>query len=193
MKKIILFISCFVMSLGAIQLDSREHNISLKSLPKSIIKHLEPNHSVLFIKSGDLNRDKINDMIVVSKDMQEDNESRVDEFSRGLYLFIGNKSGSYTLVKKNNNVVYGKDSGGIFGDPFERISIKNGYFSIEHHGGSNLQWLVTISFKYDKIDKDWYLYQLIRSNFHTSDPEIVETQVQTADDFGRVSFEEYKN
>jgi hypothetical protein len=148
---------------------------------------------VLFIKSGDLNRDKINDMIVVSKDMQEDNESRVDEFYRELYLFIGNKSGSYTLVKKNNNVVYGKDSGGIFGDPFERISIKKGYFSIEHHGGSNLQWLVTISFKYDKIDKDWYLYQLIRSNFHTSDPEIVETQVQTADDFGRVSFEEYKN
>jgi len=195
MKKTVILCTLLAISLSAkeISLDSREAKISLKSIPPNIRSSILPNHSILMMKSGDLNRDKIDDMVVILKDNAEDNETREEETPRPLYLFLGQKKGGYTLVAKNNRVVLGKDSGGVFGDPLNGVSIKNGYFSIEHYGGSNWRWTQISTFVYNPKYKDWTLHKLGNTSYHTSEPELIEEHIQDVDDFGIVKFEEFKN
>lgn len=73
--------------------------------------------------------------------LKEDNEEETsiideDPVKRPLYILTGQSDQSYKLAAKNDNVVYCVNCGGIMGDPFSGIAIKNGYFSVEHYGGS---------------------------------------------------------
>ncbi len=110
---------------------------------------------------------------------------------RPLYILIGQSDQSYKLTAKNNNVVYCVDCGGMMGDPFMGITIKNGYFSIEHYGGSAWRWTKIVTFKYSKTKKKWFLHKDGGDSFHTSQPEKVETKVKTVKDFGVIQFEKY--
>lgn len=79
----------------------------------------------------------------------------------------------------------------LYCDPFVGATIKNGYFSLEHYGGSAWRWVRTITYKYSKGDHEWFLYKDVSENFHASDPEKIESKINTAKVFGNVSFEEF--
>ena len=150
-------------------------------------------YKVLYTASGDLNLDQYPDMILVLKKDGEETTSNVVDHpeKRPLLILLGQADNTYKLAARNDNAVYCVDCGGMMGDPFMQVVIKNGYFSIEHYGGSTWRWTRIITFKYSSADNYWYLHKDGGDSFHASDPENVTTKVRTTKDFGKVPFDKF--
>lgn len=159
----------------------------------NISEFIPANYSVLDTTSGDLNLDEIKDYILVLKKNGEDTLSNVngDPENRPLLILLGEGNNKLKLAKKNENTVYCFDCGGMMGDPFVGITIKNGYFSVEHYGGSSWRWSRIITYKYSKKDNEWFLHKDGSESFHASEPEVTESNIRTTKDFGQVKFEDF--
>lgn len=139
--------------------------------------------------SGDLNRDTYTDLLLILKRADENDSN--DDLQRPLLVFTGTAQG-LQLAARNDNVVLCKNCGGIWGDPYSRMVIKNGYFSIEHYGGSNWRWTRIITFKYNDTEKTWYLHRDAGVSYNNGDPEGTEEQFTThPEDFGKLKFTAY--
>ena len=108
------------------------------SVPSNLKNFILKGYEVLDITKGDLNRDAYPDAIMVLFKKGERETSDVIEHpeKRPLLILIGQANKSYKLAARSDNAVYCVDCGGQMGDPFTGITIKNGYFSVEHYGGS---------------------------------------------------------
>jgi hypothetical protein len=150
-------------------------------------------YSLLDSASGNLNLDSLDDMILVLKKNGEDSTSDVSEHpeKRPLLILTANNDGSYELAARNDNTVYCVDCGGVMGDPYMDVVIRNGFFSIEHYGGSSWRWTRIITYKYSPADKGWLLFKDGNESFHSSDPGKVERKILTSKDFGKVEFEDF--
>ena len=129
---------------------------------------------------------------MVKKPDEKETSDVVDHpTKRPLLVLIGEGNGKYKLAARNDNVVLCVDCGGVFGDPFEGVSIKNGVFSVEHYGGSSWRWTKIITFKYSAVNKNWLLSRVGSDSYHTSDPNKMKTTIKTDKNFGKVLFEKY--
>ncbi len=180
--------------------NTRDNQIKTETLKQEIdssfselSKFVPKNYSILDTISGDLNLDNINDYILVLNKNGEDTISDVidNPERRPLMILLRDQFNKLRLEKRNDNTVYCINCGGMMGDPFSGISIKNGYFSVEHYGGSAWRWSRIITYKYSKRDKEWYLHKDGSESFHTTEPEKVESQIETIKDFGQVRFEDF--
>lgn len=115
---------------------------------------------------GDLNKDNIDDIAVV---IEGTSEVEDEASNRELLIVFGNKDGTYTLSTKAEKTILKADEGGVWGDPFEGISIDNGSLLISFYGGSNWRWYGNYRFRYQ--DNDWYLIGATIGSFHTSTNE----------------------
>jgi hypothetical protein len=151
------------------------------------------NFSLLDSICGDLNLDEINDYILVLKKNGEDSLSKVvdDPERRPLLILLREKDNKLKLVRRNDNTVSCIDCGGMMGDPFMGITIKNGYFSVEHYGGSAWRWYRIITYKFSKQENEWFLHKVGLESYHASEPEKVESKIRTTKDFGKIKFEEF--
>lgn len=139
--------------------------------------------------SGDLNNDKIKDLVLILKHKQEEDNF---DTTRPLLLLEGNNQGLYRLMAKNDNVVLCKICGGVFGDPFEGITIENGVFTLDFRGGSRRRWTRHISFKLDKKSGQFILYQDIGIDYDGANPEgKIDKKKYNKKDFGRLPFTKY--
>ncbi|UOQ52709.1 hypothetical protein [Hymenobacter cellulosivorans] len=143
------------------------------------------------VSQGDLNRDAFPDQVVVLRLLAADSSMMGDETARPLLLLLGSASGRYTLAARNDQVVLCTGCGGMMGDPFQGITIKNGYFSLEYYGGSAWRWTHVTTFKYDPTGHSWFLHREGGESFHATDPDKVESYSRTTRDFGRVAFTKY--
>ncbi|MBC9912745.1 hypothetical protein [Chitinophaga varians] len=161
--------------------------------PTSLKAFIPKGYEILDTTTGDLNRDAWPDMVMVLRKKGEDSTSDVVEHpeKRPLLVLLGQPDHSYKLAARNDNVVYCVDCGGMMGDPFQGVTIKQGYFSVEHYGGSAWRWTRIITFKYAPEDKNWYLYKDGGDSFHASMPDSVTTKVRTVKDFGKVPLVKY--
>lgn len=151
-----------------------------------------PEHySILDTAAGDLNQDKKDDLILVLKRNGEDTLANTEEPDRPLLILIRDDNNRLQQVRRNDNTVYCISCGGVMGDPYMGIVIRNGYFSVEHYGGSAWRWTRTITYKYIATDREWYLHKDGSESFHASEPEKVTTTVRTAKDFGTIRFEDF--
>lgn len=151
-------------------------------------------YSLLHSATGDLNLDTYPDMLLVLKSEAEDTiESYDKQTPRPLIILLGQQDGTYKLGGRSDHVVLCGGCGGIYGDPYVGLTIKDGYFSAEHYGGSNWRWTRIITFKYNKDDSKWYLHKDGGDSYHISNPDKVETEVKTTKDFGKVLFQDYKH
>ncbi|MFN3405317.1 MAG: hypothetical protein ACK40G_14550 [Cytophagaceae bacterium] len=166
---------------------------TVQGLSGSLMKFVPENYLVLDTATGDLNLDTIPDMILVLKRNDEETTSDVSEnpAKRPLLILIGQADNTFKLAAKNENTVYCIDCGGMMGDPYMSITIKKGYFSVEHHGGSAWRWTRIITYKYSPEDNYWYLHKDGHESFHTGDPEKVTTKILTKKDFGVLKFDEF--
>lgn len=166
-------------------LSANAQEFNLNFIPKG--------YEILHYKKGNLNLDTYDDYIVILKKKDEEYTSDVVKHpeKRPLYILLGQPNKSFKVVAKNDNCVYCIDCGGIMGDPFVGVTIKDGYFSVEHYGGSSWRWTRIITFKYSKSDKDWFLYKDGADSFHASEPEKIETTIKTKKDFGVIPFKKY--
>lgn len=165
----------------------------VKILPENIKSFIPENYAVLDTVSGNLNLDNYNDQIIVLKKIGEEKTSDVvdNPEKRPLLILIGEPNNKYKLATRNDNTVYCIDCGGIMGDPFMGVVIKNGYFSVEHYGGSAWRWSRIITYKYSKEENNWFLHKDGNESFHASDPEKIETTVKTTKDFGKILFKDF--
>jgi hypothetical protein len=165
----------------------------LNNLSKDLSEFLPKNYSILDTASGDLNLDQIQDYILVLSRNGEDTLSSVVEHheKRPLLILLGDQSNKLQLARRNDNTVYCFDCGGVMGDPYVGITIKNGYFSVEHYGGSAWRWTRIITYKYSKQDKEWFLHKDGSESFHALEPDKVESKIKTIKDFGKITFEQF--
>ncbi len=85
-----------------------------------------------------------------------------------------------------------KGCGGVLGDPYVSMAIKDGFFSVEHYGGSNWRWTDIATFKFDKKKKKkWFLTRWGGDTFNTSEPDKKTTAIKTKKEFGIVEFEKF--
>ncbi|MEL7122687.1 MAG: hypothetical protein AAFO07_24785 [Bacteroidota bacterium] len=145
-------------------------------------------HEILGFKYGDLNKDALKNDVILALKRKDESNSDAD---RPLLLLTRKKNGSLQLERWNNTLVMCQACGGIYGDPFSGLAIKNGYFSVEHYGGSNWRWFDVTTFKYDTTKKEWFLHQLGTETYHTSKPDEVQKEIKRREDFGEVRFSEY--
>ena len=157
-------------------------------LPAAICRALPAGYQVLAAEKGDLNRDALPDWAVVLNRPDEQKTSDVVDHptKRPLLLFVGGPGGTYTLAARTDNAVYCVDCGGIMGDPFEGLTIKSGYFTVEHYGGSAERWTRFVTFRYDPAARTWLLHRDGGERYHSLDPEHGTSTMRTAKNFGRV-------
>lgn len=163
------------------------------NVPSNLKNFILKGYEVLDITKGDLNRDAYPDAIMVLFKKGERETSDVIDHpeKRPLLILIGQANKSYKLATRSDNAVYCVDCGGQMGDPFTGITIKNGYFSVEHYGGSGWRWTRIITFKYSPTDKNWFLHKDGGEHFHATSREEVITPVKTVKDFGKVPFNKF--
>ena len=164
----------------------------IEKLPSNISVHIPKGYQVLDTTFGNLNFDNYQDLIIVLKSPKEDTSNNLDNpIKRPLLILFGDNNNGYKLAFKNDNVVYCNICGGMMGDPFNNITIKNGYFTVEHYGGSAWRWTDFITFRFDKVNNRFYLHREDMSSFNTNNPNKVKTTVKTKKDFGLLDFEKF--
>ncbi|MEM7368614.1 MAG: hypothetical protein AAF587_08410 [Bacteroidota bacterium] len=150
-------------------------------------------YSMLDSASGHLNMDSIIDMILIlKKDGEETSSEPVDHpEERPLLLLLGQANNQFRLATQNKQTVYCVNCGGMMGDPYQGLVIKDGYFSVEHYGGSGLRWSRIITYRYDPKEKHWFLHRDGGESFQVRNPDDVDTYMRTKKDFGTVRFEAF--
>jgi hypothetical protein len=166
-----------------------------------LIKRFVPvGYRVQYSVAGDLNRDAWPDRVVVldtaailTDATPQAVVDRITWFHRPLLLLLGEPGGArYHLAARNDSLVDSRGSGPTGSeDTFQRVAIKNGYFSVEGAGGSSLRWYKVTTFRYNPADQHWYLHRIGQDNTHIDGDEAVEHEVSTPRNFGRVRFEQY--
>ena len=176
-----------------VKMKHQAYNEDIKDLPPSLAQYVPEGYTALHTTSGHLDLDQYDDMIMVLKKNGEDTSSNVVDHpeKRPLFILLGQSDNTYRLAARNDNAVYCIDCGGMMGDPFMQVVIKNGYFSIEHYGGSAWRWTRTITFKYSRDDKYWYLHKDGGESFHASEPGKMTAKVRTIKEFGKVPFDKF--
>lgn len=185
--------------------EPRKHetfNENIDTIPEVLKAFIPTGYSVINVSSGDANLDGLIDNILVLRKITEEATSNYADGKpdrRPLLLLLGQSDHSFKLAFRNDNAVYCIDCGGVFGDPFTGTTIKNGYFSIEHGIAGGQHWEQVITFKYDKLKNNWFLYKdhyvsykLNESNDPNAEALVLEVdKMKTSKDFGIISFEKF--
>ncbi len=167
----------------------------VKNLPEVISKFVPKGFAVINVTSGNLNLDDYSDTILVLK--QNDEETSQEEVKRPLLILLGQADRSFKLEKRNDVAVFCFACGGIGGDPFVGITIKNGYFSIEHGVSAGQHWDDVATFKYDKTKQNWFLHKEGYESYDMTDNPDQQGLTKTFDrqrtvkDFGIISFDNF--
>lgn len=117
---------------------------------------------------GDLNKDGIADIATVIEKTKTANDDEAPP--RSLLIAFGNKDNTYTLSVIAENVVLKADEGGVWGDPFESLTIDRGSVVVSDYGGSNWRWYNKYRFRYQ--DNDWYLIGATMGSYFTGNATI---------------------
>ncbi len=146
-------------------------------------------YEILSETKGDLNKDAQDDAILILKKSDE-----ADDSKRPALILIGVDGNGYEKAAENDNAVLKLGDGGAMGDPFSGVTIKDGYFTLEHMGGASERWNRFITFKYDATDKKFYLHKDTIEGFNTDKPDkVLYNHTKTTKDFGKVAFEDFSS
>jgi hypothetical protein len=149
-------------------------------------------YEVLDYKTGDLNGDKKADAILILKIAGED--SSFEENDRPLLLLIRQADGKLKQIAKNDNAVLCRQCGGVFGDPYEGLTIANNGFSISFYGGSSWRWGYTFDFVYRPLKKNWFLVKESQVSFQAGDPEATMKNSEIGEsELGEISIQKFNS
>jgi hypothetical protein len=142
MKQIIISLLVFLITNQSFSQDSL--------VPKQYVKIKEV--------SGDLDKDGIEEKVAVYN--LSDTETENDGIDREVIIFKKIK-GAWNIWHRSLNAVGNSKGGGMMGDPFENIEIKNGILCISQSGGSSWKWGHTDKYRYQNKN-----FELIGHNSH---------------------------
>ena len=155
---------------------------------KSIDDFVLKGYSILDKSSGDLNQDGYTDYIVI---LRNNLDTISADTARPLLIIHGQQNGTYKLAGRNDSIVLCKACGGVFGDPYSAITIKDNYFSVEFYGGSNWRWSRVITFKYNTITKSYILHKDAGESFNAFEPDKIEYESYHKELWNKIPFKTY--
>lgn len=137
-------------------------------------------HNNTGLVHGDLNKDGVKDAALVIEASNLISEKRgcgvhiYEEKNkpRTLLILFGSKDGEYTLAARNDDIILRSSEGGVWGDPFEGLTIERGTLVINHYGGSNWRWRKVHRFRYD--NKKWMLIGQTETTHWTVNASVLE-------------------
>ena len=107
-------------------------------------------HTLINQASGDLNKDSIEENIVVLNTGQSG-----DFGEERIILIFKAQDGAWKLWHRSSGAIMSSENGGMMGDPFNSINVERGALVIKHFGGSSSKWDLTHRFRYQ--NDDWEL------------------------------------
>lgn len=142
-------------------------------LPESILEQLPEGYSVLSHQSGELDDDELTDFIVAIRRIDEKSIGTTSPApARPLLLFIQRSDGGYSLVHRNDHVVFRADEGGQC-DPFEEgaegLVINKRYFTVQNGVACGEHWSDYITFRYVAALRDWIFHKRIFESWVMND------------------------
>jgi len=162
--------------------------LNSQAQPQTLQSFIPADYSILDSASGDINKDGKKDILVILKSNQEENAG---DTVRPLLVLLGSGKELYELAARSDSVVLCKACGGVFGDPYAGMTVKNNFFSIEHYGGSNWRWTRIITFRYDLKTGKIYLHKDAGESFHVDDPDKTRPYAYSREDYGKLLFSKY--
>jgi hypothetical protein len=94
------------------------------------------NYTVLDSVYGDLDKDSINELVVAYNIGEE---SEYEGVPRELVIYKL-ENNQWVEWKKSRQALLGSQDGGMMGDPYEQMIVKNGILIIKESGGSSWKW-----------------------------------------------------
>ncbi len=157
-------------------------------LQKAIDPHIIPKTKLLYLAWGHLNKDKHLDILLAL--YHEAETSTHKQLIRPVLLLINNGQGEFKRVIRSDQAIACYSCGGRVGDPFDKITIKLGEFSIHHHaGGGAYRVHYSTTFKYNVTKNNWFLEKIhINTYKHTTSNKIT---LKTVKNFGVISFSQH--
>lgn len=123
-----------------------------KAVEDAVLKLFSANVSVATSARGDLNGDRVPDVVAVLEDA-----AGTESDPRRLVILLGNGNGSLEKVADNPGAILCRACGGTMGDPLSPIVIEPGAFILTFEGGSRELWSRAYRFAYSNKARDWYL------------------------------------
>lgn len=158
-------------------------------LAGQIAQFLPAGHEILDTAFGNLNGDAFLDVVLIAKNPKEDSDpfDMDNPAPRPCIVLLGEGKG-LKKVAQNDNVVLCYECGGVFGDPYNDLTIAKGEFSITHFGGSNWKWTNDLTFRHENGTFYWSKHEQV-----DTDPEGNEERtLKTEKELGKVPFEQVK-
>lgn len=159
-------------------------------VPEEVKQFIGSDMSALACESADLDGNGTKDYILVVETAASAAD-RNSEDERTLMIITRGADGKLKIAKKNDNVVYCRGCGGVFGDPFDSVEVKPKSFTVINYGGSAWRWSETYTFNYSRIDKTWQLVRAVSESFNALEPNKVKTRVRTPKNFGKVDIADF--
>ena len=184
-KFILLLTICFLI----ISANAQKEAVKI---PAEIEPFVENGTIPIALESADLNGDSLPDYIlVIERPDFTAAKYGFDVQQRPLLILIRGKDNKLSEAKRNEQIVFCADCGGMMGDPFMGVTVGKNTFTVNHYGGSAWRWELSYKFNYSKVDKTWQLVRFERSDFHATDSKTLKTQVKFPKDFGKVDIAEF--
>ncbi len=159
MKTTVLFLFCCLAKTAFSQ--------QTEKTPPEINAFIPAGFEVLDFAKDDINNDKLVDYILVCKSKKEAEDGGLP---RPMLLILQDANKKYKVVKRSDKIIMCAGCGGVMGDPFSGIEIKDGNFTIQHYGGSSWRWSKDATFRFDGKN-NWVLNLEKNMTFHASEPE----------------------
>lgn len=101
------------------------------------------NNEIIIEKLGDLDKDGISEKVIIYNTPDTTEFGRVREIQ-----ILKRKDMEWQIWKKSRNTILKSEEGGMMGDPFEGIEIKDGILIIYHSGGSSWKWSLSDKYRF---------------------------------------------
>ncbi len=185
--KRILFAFILIVSVNAVAQNT--------TVPEELKPFIMPGYEVMDVVKGDLNKDKLDDYLLVLKTAGEDTFSfdNTDwDARRPMLVIIRQTNGTLKTAAVNNELIFCKNCGGVMGDPYQGLTIKSGEFTADLYGGSSWRWAESFTFRYDAVKKNWFLQKHKSTSFQSGDPErTMNESVISRSETGDISIEKF--
>jgi hypothetical protein len=135
----------------------------LKFKAKTIQDFIPKGWYIMDSAKNDFNNDGLQDVaLVIANTATETKEDFEHDCNRALAILQKTTEG-YLLNSYTNSGVLCKNCGGVFGDPYNGINLKDNILSIQHFGGSAWRWSINYTFRFQK--NTWQLIGLTYNSF----------------------------
>jgi hypothetical protein len=164
-----VFLAIIVSFFASISAFAQDEEIKV---PSDVKPFVEKGKIAIALEVGDLNADGRKDAILVTSELIGENDKWEEGAGeRSVLILVREADNSLKLAARNDNVVYCRNCGGVFGDPFAGITVRGTSFTINNYGGSNDRWSYSYTFNYSRRDNNWQLVRVVDESFHALDPK----------------------